>query len=132
MPFFIIGCLMYCSGSFASQTCNWMIIFGVPVGIITNQCHKWAHEVHSRPHPLVSFFQKAGLIISHERHHKHHQGNFDSNYCIINGWMNPILDYINFWRVVENIITKLTGTLPRQDDSYWRGVAAEQKKKLSA
>ena len=92
---------------------SWMIIFGVPVGVLTNECHKWAHMIHSKPHPIVQFLQKAGLIISHEKHHQHHQGNFDSAYCIINGWMNPILDSINFWRGLEYIIFKLTGAVPR-------------------
>ena len=65
MPFFLIACIMASSGTFASQTMNWMLIFGVPLGIITNECHKWAHMVHTKPHPIVQFFQKAGLIISH-------------------------------------------------------------------
>jgi hypothetical protein len=54
--------------------------------------------VHTQPHPIVRFLQKAGLIISHEKHHKHHQGKFDSDYCIINGLMNPYLEKINFWK----------------------------------
>ena len=99
-----------------------MIIFAIVGGILTNECHKWAHMVHKKPHPIVQFLQKAGLIISHEKHHVHHQGDFDSAYCIINGWMNPILEYINFWRRLENLITKLTGAIPREDDLFWREV----------
>lgn len=98
MPVFIGACLMCSSGTFLSQTCNWMIIFAVVVGILTNECHKWAHMVHKKPHPIIQFLQKAGLIISHDKHHVHHQGEFNSAYCIINGWMNPILEHFNFWR----------------------------------
>ena len=36
MPPFIIACLMLSSGTFLSQTFNWMIVFGVPLGILTN------------------------------------------------------------------------------------------------
>lgn len=36
MPFFITACLMFSSGTFLSQTCNWAIVFGVPLGILTN------------------------------------------------------------------------------------------------
>ena len=111
---------MYSNGTFLSQMCNWVIIFGVPLGVLTNECHKWAHMIHSKPHPIVQFFQKAGFIISHEKHHEHHQGDFDKAYCIINGWMNPILDSMNFWRHLENLIVKLTGAVPRQDDKFYR------------
>lgn len=71
---------------------------------------------HEKSHPVIKFFQKSGLIISHEKHHDHHQGDFDTSYCIINGWMNPLLDKINFWRRFEELITKVTGLKPREDD----------------
>lgn len=123
-PFVIATAYFTNSGTFISQTYNWMIIFGVILGILTNQCHKWAHMVHTKPPAIIVFLQKAGFIISHEKHHKHHQGDFDSDYCIINGWMNPILEKINFWRKAEEIITRLTGSIPRQDDDYWRNMKA--------
>ena len=127
MPAFIIGCILMSSGSMSSQMCCWAVIFGVPLGILTNQCHKWAHMVHSKPHKIIRFLQKAGLIISHERHHKHHTGQFDTDYCIVNGWMNPFLDYIGFWKKTENLIVKLTGAVPRQDDKYWREMAEKKE-----
>lgn len=120
---FVIGITYYfCSASFISQSLTWMIIFGVPLGILTNQCHKWAHMVHTKPPAVIVFLQKSGLIISHEKHHKHHQGDFDTDYCIINGWMNPILEKIGFWRKAEALITKFTGFKPREDDDYWRNL----------
>lgn len=91
MPFVIAFGLMLNSPSFFSQFYNWMIIFGVPLGILTNEFHKWAHLVHTKPHAIIGFLQKSGLIISHEKHHVHHMNEFDTSYCIINGWMNPIL-----------------------------------------
>ena len=35
--------------------------------------------------------------------------------------MNPILSAIDFWKRVEQVITKLTGALPRADDAEWTG-----------
>jgi ubiquitin-conjugating enzyme E2 variant len=111
---FVVGFALYMtSPTFASQTYNWMLIFGVPLGILTNQCHKWAHMVHTKPPALVVFLQKSGLIISHEKHHKHHTGDFDTDYCIINGWMNPFLEKIDFWRRAEKFISSVTGLVPR-------------------
>jgi len=69
--------------------------------------------VHTKPPALVVFLQKSGLIISHEKHHKHHTGDFDTDYCIINGWMNPFLEKIDFWRRAEKFISSVTGLVPR-------------------
>ena len=54
--------------------------------------------VHSKPHPIIRFLQNSRLILNHEEHHRHHQGEFDNGYCIINGWCNPILEKIDYWR----------------------------------
>lgn len=83
--------------------------------------------VHKKPHKVIQFLQKSGLIISHEKHHVHHTGKFDSDYCIINGWMNPFLQKIDFWRRMEALITKYTGCIPRQDDEFWRNVKPKPK-----
>ena len=127
MPLFLIIGILTSTDSYISQTYNWSIIFGVILGILTNEFHKWAHMVHTKPHPVIRFLQKSGLIISHEKHHVHHQGDFDSSYCIINGWMNPFLEYIDFWRRTENLITKLTGAIPREDDVFWRNAKEKSK-----
>lgn len=122
IPLFVGWALYTSSGSFGSQTFNWMVIFACTLGLLTNECHKWAHMVHSKPHAVIRFLQASGLIISHEKHHVHHQGQFDSAYCIINGWMNPILDHIDFWRKAEKTITWITGAIPREDDAFYRDI----------
>ena len=120
MPFVLAFALWSTNGSFISQTYNWTVIFSIILGILTNQFHKWAHMEHEKPHPIIRFFQKSGLIISHQKHHDHHQGEFDTSYCIINGWMNPLLDRIHFWKKMQVFISKLTGLKAREDDEYWR------------
>jgi hypothetical protein len=87
---------------------------------MTNEIHKWSHMVHPKPNVVIQYLQKSRLILSHEEHHRHHQGEFDKSYCIINGWMNPFLEKIDFWRRSEAFITKVTGAVPRDDDEFWR------------
>lgn len=66
MPFFIgIGLYMTPGCSF-KQTYEWTIIFGVILGILTNEIHKWAHMVHTKPHPIICFLQNSRLILNHE------------------------------------------------------------------
>jgi ubiquitin-conjugating enzyme E2 variant len=45
---------------------------------------------------------------------------FDKSYCIINGWMNPILEYFDYWRKLEAVISRVTGAVPRVYDEYYR------------
>ena len=47
---------------------------------------------------IVTLLQKYKLFISVEDHHVHHS-NFESNFSIINGWSNPLVNYIfkNFY-----------------------------------
>jgi len=85
--------------------------------MITNQIHKWSHT--RKPPRWVSFLQETGIILSRQDHNKHHQIPFDRNYCITNGWLNPWLTSIGFWRRAEAAITAVTGAIPRQDDKYW-------------
>lgn len=91
----------------------WMVVFGIVLAFLTNQIHKWSHCSESKANPIIAFLQSTRLIINHKEHHRHHTGKFDNAYCIINGWMNPFLEYVDFWRKAEAIITKITGAIPR-------------------
>ena len=43
--------------------------------------------------------------------------------------MNPILEYIDYWRRLEALITKVTGYEPRKDDKFWRQFKENTKPK---
>ena len=73
MPFFIAVGLWITPNSSLEQIYVWTIIFGVILSIFTDEIHKWAHMIHSKPHPIVQFLQKSRLILSPEEHHRHHQ-----------------------------------------------------------
>ena len=65
----------------------------------TNQFHKWAHQ--EDPSPLARWLQRKRLVLEPEHHEKHHTRPFDSHYCITNGWLNPVLNKIKFFRRLE-------------------------------
>ncbi|KAM9961669.1 hypothetical protein ACTFIR_004525 [Dictyostelium discoideum] len=102
--------------SFLVNLCFWVSL--------TNQIHKWSHTYNV--HPLVGFLQKSGIILSKRDHAIHHRNPFDKYYCITNGWLNPWLASINFWKRLENVVTLLTGVLPRTDDGAWCGIPSSQ------
>lgn len=80
-------------------------------GMWTSQFHLWAHVKH--PPKLVRLMQRTGLILGRGDHFRHHKSPFAVNYCITNGWCNPILTRIRFFPALEWTITKLTGLKPR-------------------
>ena len=83
-----------------------------------NQTHKWAHTHAGNP-TCVCWLQNMHLILPKAHHHLHHTPPHTINYCIITGWANYPLEYINFWRRLEWIIEMITGLKPRQDDMKW-------------
>ena len=67
------------------------------LGYLVQASHFWAHQrVHlgaaSLP-PLVAKLQDARLLLHPDVHRKHHQ-TFDVNFCIFNGWANPLLNAV--------------------------------------
>jgi len=119
---------LYYVGSVNMELDSWNIFvaafwvstcFGVS---LTNQFHKWAHT--HRPPPFVTFLQKHWIILPKENHTQHHKPAFDGYYCITTGWLNPLLDSIGFWKTLENIISRATGLIPREDDWKWTGLVA--------
>ena len=64
---------------------------------VTNQSHQWAHLTDSETPRAVQRLQRAGLLLSKERHHLHHRDAFDRNFCITSGILNPLLEKIRFF-----------------------------------
>jgi ubiquitin-conjugating enzyme E2 variant len=86
-------------------------IFAIP----TNQIHQWAHM--PKPPRWVQFMQRSGMILSKKEHARHHKLPYAGYYCITNGFCNNILERLRFFRVLEWIITSITGIPPRQEEA---------------
>src|SRR6185436_16181345 len=67
--------------------------------VLTNQFHKWAHE--ERPSRMVRLLQRTRLVLAPTHHQVHHTKPFNMHYCITNGWLNPLLNKIGFFRGME-------------------------------
>jgi ubiquitin-conjugating enzyme E2 variant len=72
---------------------------------LTNQFHCWAHT--PSPPSLVRYLQRWGWILTSERHALHHRGDHDRAYCVTSGWLNPLLDRVHFFAVLEGLIATL-------------------------
>ena len=69
-------------------TLLWVVPMGGVLACIT---HRLAHEADRSP--LVQKLQNMGLILTSDDHDAHHRGGHYTRFCILNGWMNPVLDY---------------------------------------
>jgi hypothetical protein len=67
--------------------------------VATNQFHKWAHD--PKPKLFARLLQRCRLVLEPSHHDKHHTTPHDSHYCITNGWLNPLLNKIKFFRRLE-------------------------------
>lgn len=93
-------------GTFGFFSLCFTVFFAIGI-FMTNQCHRWAHM--ENPPAFAHTLQRWGLILTPTNHNVHHASPYKHHYCITSGWLNPILDKINFWRVCERFMTRLTG-----------------------
>lgn len=82
--------------------------------VATNVLHKWAHA--EKTNWLISRLQRARVFLSPAHHNLHHTQPFDSNYCITNGWLNPLLERIRFFRTLEATLSVIG--IKRNQSSY--------------
>jgi ubiquitin-conjugating enzyme E2 variant len=45
-----------------------------------------------------------GVLQSQEQHASHHAQPFDTNYCVMTDWLNPVLQAVGFWPGVEAVV----------------------------
>jgi plasmanylethanolamine desaturase len=87
-----------------------IMIFGTYAHRLGHRKSKWR---------IIKILQRYHLLITPRYHAMHHCGNHDIQYCVINGWANPLCDYVRLWRGLEWIIWRTTGARPRQNDNEW-------------
>jgi palmitoyl-[glycerolipid] 3-(E)-desaturase len=77
--------------------------------ILSQEFHKWSHQMKSETPWIGNLLQKYHLSIGRVPHTKHHTIPFETNYCIISGICNPILDQYGFFRRLEHYIYQYNG-----------------------
>ncbi len=80
--------------------------------VLTNLFHKWAHQ--ESPSAIVRWLQRARVVLDPTHHEQHHTEPFNRHYCITNGWLNPLLNRIGFFRKIEAAL-RLIGIEPSGD-----------------
>jgi ubiquitin-conjugating enzyme E2 variant len=91
--------------------------------VLSQQFHSWAHEKRRLLPPGVEALQAAGVLVSRSQHAAHHRRPYSTNYCIVSGMWNGLLDRHRVFEAMEKVIFLRTGVRPRswdETDAAWR------------
>jgi hypothetical protein len=86
--------------------------------VMSNIIHKWAHMRECELPKIILLLQNIGFLGNHPLHRLHHAGDSSQSYCVISSYLNPILDKIKFWRILEYIIYIFTGLKPKRKGAF--------------
>lgn len=112
----ILG-LIVLAGAWAFDVLTWQVWLFVAVSVNANEVHKWSHRTRAENGPLISKLQDWRILQTPRHHALHHTDPKNTYYCPITNWVNPVLEKIQFWAVLERIIQRLTGIRHREDTS---------------
>jgi ubiquitin-conjugating enzyme E2 variant len=79
--------------------------------------HKCGHR--ARQPRWIRLLQRSGLLLSVTHHSRHHLGNHDFNYCLINGWADRTLGRLGLFRALEWMVARWSGAQPQRNDHEW-------------
>ena len=110
-----IYCLLYNITKFTSKSqiiIQLSFLLGSNFGQITHQLahfvnHASKKEKKQFKYRITKLLQEYNIIIKTEEHRKHHQ-TYDTNFCLLNGWANPLLNSIyTFGNTAKQISNKI-------------------------
>jgi hypothetical protein len=91
---------------------SWGLLLFVVVAANSNEIHKWAHRTRAENGRLISWLQERGVVQTCRQHGRHHRGLRNSNYCTITTWVNPVVDGLGLWRLLEFCVYRIAGVKP--------------------
>lgn len=113
-----VGVAILVAAGFAGVL-TWHVGLFALLGANANQIHKWNHMRRSRVPFAIRLLQRLHLLQSPRHHAQHHRGTKDSHYCVITEVLNPVLDRVGFWRMLEKLLEPVLG-LPRSQQGALR------------
>jgi ubiquitin-conjugating enzyme E2 variant len=89
----------------------WLAVF---FASFANIIHRWAHIPLRSTNLVIKSMQATGLFISFEHHLRHHfnshglvrKEDTTGKYCPMTNWLNPILDGVGFFYLLERLVGK--------------------------
>jgi ubiquitin-conjugating enzyme E2 variant len=88
---------------------NWMVFLTLFIAINGQEVHKWSHRTKAENGWLITLLQKIKIVQTRRHHAAHHKNPNNCTYCVITNYLNPILDKMHFWEMLERVVYRLTG-----------------------
>jgi hypothetical protein len=100
------------SFGYAPPVTPWSTCIAGATGVLSQGTHFLAH---ARNHGFMNnwFIEKLqdyGLLLSPEEHRTHHT-RYDRNFCIFNGWANPLINFIREMLTIAGVSPKMAPTV---------------------
>lgn len=86
---------------------SWQIMMCLLFCTQGNEIHAMSHRPDRKNSKVTLFLQKTGIFQSKKMHRWHHKAPYETNFCIMSDFVNPILNRIGFWRKLEWLILKI-------------------------
>lgn len=96
---------------------NWQVWLFAIVGGNANEAHKWSHRTRKENGRFISWLQDMRILQTPHHHAIHHTNPKEVNYCPVTNALNPILDRLRFWSILEWLLERTTGLKRRPDTS---------------
>ena len=87
------------------------------ISVFANQVHKWAHMRNSAAPRVIRTLQSIRVLQTQRHHLRHHVDSRNTHYCVVTNLLNPVLDGIYFWRILEVVVELVSGWERRPDGS---------------
>jgi Kua-ubiquitin conjugating enzyme hybrid localisation domain. len=98
----IIGGVLWLFGWY-----SWQVVVCLLFCVQGNEIHAMSHRPDKVNGKAILFLQKTGILQSKKMHRWHHKAPYETNFCIMSDFTNPVLNKIGFWRKLEWLILKI-------------------------
>lgn len=109
---------------------NAFTLSALAAGCFASELHVWSHKPKRKRPVLVRWLQSAGLVLTPRQHWQHHTGGHNRRYCTITNLLNPVLDRLRVFRLIEGVVEGFARRRPR-DEIMGIGPLARSRRALS-
>ncbi|MDF1767569.1 fatty acid desaturase family protein [Maricaulis sp.] len=94
---------------------NAFTLSALATGVFASEIHVWSHKPKRKRPPLVHWLQSRGVLLSPKEHWQHHTHAHNTRYCTVTNLLNPALDRLRIFRLVEGFVEGFGRRKPRDE-----------------
>jgi hypothetical protein len=86
---------------------SWEMILCLAFASQANEIHAMSHRSDKENGKFARKMQKFGIFQRRKTHGWHHKAPYDTNFCVMTEFLNPFLNWLQFWSRTEMILRKV-------------------------